>query len=148
MMLILKTAVVVVFMLGCDRSQKPEDKTTQTQGGTASHTNRNTVRTVTFRSHLDGDIDDDPVVRCGETITVTPDSSEPTEKHDAVVVSLPESTPFQDIKQELYFLRGFAVGQLSAVNHQFAAHSNGSEARQHDSWNAGWEAGFRDRTSR
>jgi hypothetical protein len=75
-------------------------------------------RTVTFRSHLDGSLDDDPNVRVGESVQVAPANSEPMSKHDPILVKLPTQTPFTG-NRELYYLRGFAIGQLSSQNLQF-----------------------------
>jgi hypothetical protein len=79
---------------------------------------KSAIRTVIFRSHLDGSLDDDPKVRVGERVQVAPAASEPTSKHDPILVKLPTRTPFTH-DDELYYLRGFAVGQLSAQNLQF-----------------------------
>jgi hypothetical protein len=76
------------------------------------------LRTVTFRSHLSGSLDDDPRVRVGESVRVAPARSEPMSKHDSIIVKLPAETPFSG-NHELYYLRGFTIGQLSAKNLQF-----------------------------
>ena len=79
---------------------------------------RPAIRTVTFHSHLDGSLNDDPNLRVGERVQVAPARSEPMSKHDPILVKLPNETPFSG-NHELYYLRGFAVGQLSAQNLQF-----------------------------
>ena len=76
------------------------------------------IAAVTFKSHLYGDIASDPSVAKGQKIRVVPDPREPTQNHESIVVQLPEKTPYAD-DNELYFLRGFAVGQLSAHNFQY-----------------------------
>jgi len=102
------------------------------------------VRTVTLTSHLHGDLNSDPTLKIGERIQIVPDESEPFMNHDPVDVMLPNSAPY-DGKDQIYFLRGYAVGQSSYTNGHIACHSNTSAARQHKSWNDGWDAGFRER---
>jgi len=75
-------------------------------------------RDVIFRSHLDGALADDPVVGPGEEIRVLPAPNERTLRRMPVRVTLPETVPFGGPDQ-LYFLRGYAVGRLTAVNQQF-----------------------------
>ena len=76
-------------------------------------------RAVTFRSHLSGELNADPIVNPGEQIQVWPDPTEPTTSKDAILVRLPTETPYENDDDRLYYLRGFAVGQLSAANSQF-----------------------------
>lgn len=99
------------------------------------------TRRVTFRSHLDGTVEDDPVVEPGEQIAAVPDRSDPLVSYDEVLMQLPTVTPYEGDDQ-LYYLRGWAVGRMGDSNGQIAAHSTTSEARRFTAWNAGWMVGF------
>lgn len=106
------------------------------------------VRRVTFRAHLDGKVETDPVVRPGEIIRVVPDPAEPLANYDAVLMKLPKLdsgafTP-DDGENQLHYLRGWAVGRMGDVNGQTAGHSNTSDARRFSGWTHGWLDGFRE----
>ena len=76
------------------------------------------VSAVTFRSHLSGTIDGDPQIETGQKIRVVADAIEPMANHDSILIQLPNETPYTG-DAEQYYLRGFAIGQLSAHNTQF-----------------------------
>ena len=99
----------LVLAFGCN-----QQKLTQTapQGGADE------IRTVTFSSHLAGTVESDPVVKPGQRIRLVPDANEITQKKETIVVQLPDRTPY-DGDDEQYYLRGFAIGELSAHNIQF-----------------------------
>lgn len=103
---------IVGCILGCN-----QPATTDSSVATSDQTPE--YREVMFRSHLRGSLDADPTVRRGDTIRVTPDDSEPTDRYESILVQLPGQTPYKS-SEELYYLRGFAVGRLSAHNSQFS----------------------------
>ena len=101
----------VCCIAGCGQSSTPDSSA-------AADKQTTEIRDVVFRSHLLRTLEADPTVRLGEKIRVTPDESEATSHHDSILVQLPGETPYKE-SDELYFLRGFAVGQLSSHNLQF-----------------------------
>ena len=101
-------------------------------------------RRITLTAHLDGNMESDPALFVGEQIVIIPDADEPFENHGEVHISLPDSTPYAE-QDEVYWLHGYAVGQSSAANAQFAAHSNTSQAKRNQAWKDGWLKGFTDR---
>ena len=100
---------LIVLTLGCNQ---PELTQTAPQGGADE------IRTVTFSSHLAGTVESDPVVKPGQRIRLVPDANEITQNKEAIVVQLPNRTPY-DGDDEQNYLRGFAIGKLSAHNIQF-----------------------------
>lgn len=99
------------------------------------------IQDVTLTSHLDGALIDDPRIELGQTIRVIPHESEPPSgRTESVIVELPTETPYSG-DEEQYFLRGYAIGQLSSHNVALVCYSFGSAARQHESWNSGLTAG-------
>ena len=73
-------------------------------------------RSITLRAHLGGDLNADPFLNLGERIRVVPDPKEPFRSRNPILVDLPKSTPYQNAHDTLYYLRGFAIGNLSAAN--------------------------------
>lgn len=140
-----------LLVLGCGRTnptaQNRPESTPQTRSKPTTQ-NRpeltETLRSVILTSHLHGDLTSAPILKIGEHIQVVPDKGEPFFKHNPVDVILPSSTPY-DGNGQIYFLRGYAVGQSSFANGQFFCHSNGSAARKYKSWNDGWSAGHEKR---
>ncbi len=142
-----------LLVLGCGRpqsnSQTRPEPTPQTRPEPTAQNQpelTETLRSVTLTSHLHGDLTSDPILKIGEHIQVVPDKGEPFFNHDPVDVILPSSTPYDgndhDGNDQIYFLRGYAVGQSSFANGQLLCHSNGSTARKYKSWNDGWSAGY------
>lgn len=111
MKLVLLAVCIASSIPGCGRSPTADPVA-------VSGDKKPAIRVLTFRSHLRGALDADPEVHPGETIRVTPDATEPTTEHESILVQLPRQTPFTKL-DELYYLRGFAVGRLSAHNGQF-----------------------------
>ena len=128
----MKTLFVVLFfvfcLFGCDRSKPARQSTARNDNQaavrkprdqrTARIDNQASIRDVTFRSHLHGELNGDPKPQKGETIRVIPDPSEPMGSHESIFVQLPQETPSEN-GDELYFLRGYAIGQLSAQHTQY-----------------------------
>ncbi len=76
------------------------------------------IRDITLRSHLEGTLAGDPVLRPGERVRVIP---APTERFDGrarVVVDLPATVPYRGDEAQ-YYLRGYAIGSAAEVNGQF-----------------------------
>ena len=116
-------AVLAASISGCDSSLVPNVSTRPLASPIYAKEHRNSndcgIRAVTFRSHLCGADSEDPIVRRGERIRVIPDAEEPPSgRHDSIVVRLPNSTPVQG-DDELYYLRGYAIGCLAWHNQPF-----------------------------
>ncbi len=109
-----------------------------------SKKNSETIPSVTLASHLNGPLDGDPVLALGQTVCVVPHASEPPSgRSESLVVTLPEDTPYSG-QDELFFLRGYAIGKLSDHNVRYICYSHSSAARKHESWDAGYQAAIKE----
>jgi len=74
--------------------------------------NRGRFVTVRLQGHLDGNIQDDPMLKSGESVIYIPNTIGPFASKDPVAVQLPgNSNPI--------YLNGYVIGYAGSINRQF-----------------------------
>lgn len=107
---------VVSIGLACNRPAA-DTKAAKKRSESVVPTSPPSPRSVTLRSHLGGDIDDDPQLKLGETIRLVSADNERVGNDPPLLVQLPSETPYSGVDEQL-FLRGYAIGKLANTDFQ------------------------------